>query len=108
MENGNSDHKRKISNDFHYNEVALSFLATCLVLTICSFARLRVCYYWLDIPASLFILQLIRGSRDILKWHIFVASANVRRMLGVFQNVRDSMRCPRYETPGNFTIRKVI
>ncbi|GBN77213.1 hypothetical protein AVEN_177906-1 [Araneus ventricosus] len=63
------DHKRKISRDFPDNEVARSFMSTCLVLTIC----LRACRYWVVISAFLFILQLIRGSRSVLKPHIFVA-----------------------------------
>ncbi|GBL72082.1 hypothetical protein AVEN_115092-1 [Araneus ventricosus] len=43
------DHKRKISHDFPDNEVARSFLATCLVLTIFGFARLRACHSCINV-----------------------------------------------------------
>ncbi|GBN41992.1 hypothetical protein AVEN_67865-1 [Araneus ventricosus] len=69
------DHKRKINHEFPDNEVARTFLATCLFLTVYSFARLRAWHYWLIIPASLFILQLIRGSGGVLK----DASSRLRR-----------------------------
>ncbi|GBN92842.1 hypothetical protein AVEN_115491-1 [Araneus ventricosus] len=74
------EHKRKISHDFPDNESARSFLATYLVRTIYSFARLRARYYWIFIPAFLFILTLITCIRGVLNFRIFLAAVDVRQM----------------------------
>lgn len=62
----------------------------------------------LVIPATLFILQFIGGSTDVLKQRIIIATAKIRWMLAVFQNIRDSMRFSRYKTQCKFIIRKVM